>query len=160
MSKKIHKQIAFALPRLETDFILLTDLGSFELQLEDTLQRLKERLRCVILEKHDYVARLSQMRLEMKMTPQSEWSAETAATEIGISKSYFQRLYKQQFGIAFTEDVIMTRINKAKKLLKTSNLRIQEIAEQCGYENASHFMRQFKDRVGITAVQYRKQQHT
>lgn len=160
MSKKIHKQIAFALPRLETDFILLTDLGSFELQLEDTLQRLKERLRCVILEKHDYVARLSQMRLEMKMTPQSEWSAETAATEIGISKSYFQRLYKQQFGIAFTEDVIMARINKAKKLLKTSNLRIQEIAEQCGYENASHFMRQFKDRVGITAVQYRKQQHT
>ena len=47
--------------------------------------------------------------------------------------------------------------DKAKELLKTTNLRIQEIAEQCGYENASHFMRQFKDKIGMTAVQFRKQ---
>ncbi|MCR4861060.1 MAG: AraC family transcriptional regulator, partial [Ruminococcus sp.] len=34
---------------------------------------------------------------------------------------------------------------------------IQEIAEQCGYNNESHFMRQFKEKCGMTAIQYRKQ---
>ena len=47
--------------------------------------------------------------------------------------------------------------DKAKKLLQYTDLRIQEIAVQCGYQNVSHFMRQFKDKCGITAMQYRKQ---
>ena len=53
-------------------------------------------------------------------------------------------------------DVIEARLAKAKQLLKFSELRIQEIAQQCGYHNESHFMRQFKNKVGMTALQFRQ----
>ena len=45
--------------------------------------------------------------------------------------------------------------NRAKQLLTYTDLRIQEIAMQCGYNNESHFMRQFRERIGMRAVQYR-----
>jgi AraC-like DNA-binding protein len=35
-------------------------------------------------------------------------------------------------------------------------MRVHEIAEQCGYNNENHFMRQFKKKNGVTALQYRK----
>ena len=44
-----------------------------------------------------------------------------------------------------------------QQLLTNTDMRIQEIAEQCGYNNESHFMRQFKEKCGMTAIQYRKQ---
>ena len=55
------------------------------------------------------------------------------------------------------DDVITARISKAKSLLLHTDLRIHEIALQCGYQNESHFMRQFKVKCGVTAMQYRKQ---
>ena len=54
------------------------------------------------------------------------------------------------------DDVIEARIAKAMQLLEFSDLRIQEIALQCGYNNESHFMRQFKEKVGMTALRYRQ----
>ena len=53
-------------------------------------------------------------------------------------------------------DVIEKRIGKAKQLLEFSDLRIQEIALQCGYHNESHFIRQFKVKVGMTALRFRQ----
>lgn len=42
------------------------------------------------------------------------------------------------------------------QLLSHTNMRIQEIAVQCGYNNENHFMRQFKEKTGLTASDYRK----
>ena len=44
---------------------------------------------------------------------------------------------------------------KAVTLLTTTDLRIGEIAEQCGYRHATHFMRQFKAQMGVTPSEYR-----
>lgn len=65
------------------------------------------------------------------------------------------KLYKAQFGITFTDDLINVRLDKARKLLKSTNMRLAEIADNCGYNNIYHFMRQFKKRFGMTAIQYR-----
>ena len=65
------------------------------------------------------------------------------------------RLYKQLFDINLMDDVIEARLAKAKQLLEFTDMRIQEIALQCGYRNESHFMRQCKLKVGMTALQFR-----
>ena len=44
----------------------------------------------------------------------------------------------------------------AKQLLKTTDLRINEVASSCGYQNSTHFMRQFKEKTGISPSEYRK----
>ena len=75
---------------------------------------------------------------------------------MAISRSHFQRLYKQLFGVTAKDDMISARIKRAMQLLANTDMRIQEVAEQCGYNNESHFMRQFKDKCGMTAAQYRK----
>lgn len=98
----------------------------------------------------------SQLRKEMKYSPQNNWSVLRGAEKTGLSGSHFQRLYKKHFGISFTEELIVFRIERAKYLLENTTLTVSQIAEECGYTNSAHFMRQFKERENISAGQYRK----
>ncbi len=45
---------------------------------------------------------------------------------------------------------------RATYLLRNTSMSVQRIAEECGYTNAAHFMRQFREREGMSAGQYRK----
>jgi len=96
------------------------------------------------------------LRKEMKYSPQTNWSISEAALRTGLSGSHFQRLYRKHFGVSFTEELITFRMDRAKYLLKNTSMTVQRIAEECGYTNAAHFMRQFKEREKISAGKYRK----
>ena len=82
---------------------------------------------------------------------------ENISRDIGISKSHLQRLYKHLFSTTIKDDVINSRIKKAQQLLLHTDMRISEIAEQCGYGSENHFMRQFKEKNLRTAAQFRKE---
>lgn len=98
----------------------------------------------------------SDLRKEMKYSPQNSWSVASAAERTGLSGSHFQRLYKKHFGISFTEELILFRIDRAKYLLRNTSMPVQQVAEECGYTNCAHFMRQFRERENMSAGQYRK----
>ena len=98
----------------------------------------------------------SNLRKEMKYSPQNNWNISDAAIRTGLSASHFQRLYKKHFGISFTEELISFRVERAKYLLKNTSMSVQRIAEECGYTNAAHFMRQFRERENMSAGRYRK----
>ena len=104
----------------------------------------------------DLIAEIRQLRQDITENPQDDWNVTDIASRLCISKSHLHRLYKQLFDVNLMDDVIEKRIAKAKQLLEFSDLRIQEIALQCGYHNESHFMRQFKVKVGMTALQFRQ----
>jgi len=78
------------------------------------------------------------------------------AREMNLSQSRFFALYKAIFGISPTADLINARINSAKNLLLFQDRRIEDIAVLLGYENVTHFIRQFKTAVGVTPTSYRK----
>lgn len=119
-------------------------------------QRLTQKRKSNTLPVGSYTDALNQLRHEIKISLQHNYSISELATKIGVSNSHFQRLYKTQFSVPCMEDMIQMRIDKAKYLLSHTQLRVHEIAEQCGYQNVNHFIRQFKDRVGISSMQYRK----
>ena len=73
-----------------------------------------------------------------------------------VSTMYFQKLYKQMFGIPFTRDLIEARIAMAKELLSEANLPVAEVAEACGYKNLPYFIRQFSHETGDTPNHFRK----
>lgn len=106
----------------------------------------------------DYTSQLKRIRREIYLSPQNDWNSDMIAERFGISSGYFRKIYKDQFNVSFKEDHIAARIEKAKALLTDTGLTILEIAGQCGFRNASHFMRTFKMREGKTAVQYRGEQ--
>ncbi len=104
----------------------------------------------------DYRQALEQLRHKLIRQPQKDWNVTDITKEIGISQSHMQRLYREMFGRTFTEDLITMRIEKAEYLLTHTDLRITEIAAECGYNNETHFMRQFKKRTNLTPTQFRE----
>lgn len=89
--------------------------------------------------------------------PARKWNSESICQEIGISRTYFHRLYQEAFGTTFLRDVIESRLSFGCELLISTDLSISEIAEKAGYENDSFFMRQFKKYKACTPSEYRKQ---
>lgn len=95
------------------------------------------------------------LRSKIYSRPYLKWDIANLSHQICLSPSYFQQLYKKQFGITCKADIIRARIEYSKLLLRNSSMSIHHISEQCGYENDVHFMRQFKQLTGITPTQYR-----
>ena len=79
------------------------------------------------------------------------------ATSMNMSLSYFEHVYKELFHVPVSKDIIKSRTNYARYLLRSTNNTIQDIAQYCGYENVEHFNRQFKATVGYTPTQFRNQ---
>lgn len=100
----------------------------------------------------------SKLRNEVYNAPYRNFSVEALASSLNLSKSYFQHLYKQLFGCSVVADIINARLEYAKYLLTDSKLTVAAVSKTCGYENDTHFMRQFKKFVGITPGQYKNGQ--
>lgn len=75
---------------------------------------------------------------------------------LGISEGYLSVLFSQETGEKFITFLTRVRIEEAKKILVSSNLKIYEVADAVGYENVEHFSRVFKKYVGMSPVQFRK----
>ena len=106
----------------------------------------------------DYRKQMKKIRKEIMANPENNWDIDSIIKSIGVSKSHFHRIYKMMFNESCGNEIINARIDKARSILHKTNLSINEVALMCGYKNNSHFMRQFKNRVGITAKEFRKQQ--
>jgi AraC-like DNA-binding protein len=72
-----------------------------------------------------------------------------------ISPFYFSRQFKKETGYTPYEYIIMVRINHAKTLLRTTELRVKEIAFDTGFGSEANFVTCFKDRVGVTPSEFR-----
>ncbi|WP_312875671.1 AraC family transcriptional regulator [Paenibacillus planticolens] len=78
------------------------------------------------------------------------------ADEMDMSPIYLSRVYKQNTMNAVVDVINNMRMNRAKDLLKHSDLPIADIAERIGYTNSSYFYRMFKKNYGVTPTDYRK----
>ncbi len=133
-------------------------LTDAEAMIEEQLHLLQGRAAAFSDTSGHYLEKLHQLHREIWSTPQKDWNVTDMAERIGISTSHFQKIYKKEFGLGCSKDIIHARIEKAKWLLLHTELRVQEIAAACGYHDNSHFMRQFKEKVGVSALQYRGMQ--
>lgn len=70
--------------------------------------------------------------------------------------SYLSRFIKQHTGKTFSKILTERRIEEAKKLLKSTNLKVPEISEKVGYPNVRYFTRVFSTQVSMTPGDYRK----
>lgn len=147
------------LPEFVTDITAVNTVESSAIEklVHEAVQSLNDKKNASESNYIDYKEQIFRMRRNLISQPQKDRDIDSISREIGISRSHLQRLYKQIFGVTVKDDIISARIKRAMQLLTNTDMRIQEIAEQCGYNNESHFMRQFKEKCGMTAIQYRKQ---
>lgn len=72
-----------------------------------------------------------------------------------VSQWHLSKLLNKEMKKSFSEILNDTRINRAKKLLEDSSLRIGDVAREVGFLDFAHFSRVFKKVEGISANEYR-----
>ena len=78
------------------------------------------------------------------------------ASYVFFSESYFAHSFKAEFDITPKSYILQVRINSAKELLETTDMKIGEIAVSVGFSGQQRFNDIFKKIVGITPLKYRK----
>jgi AraC-like DNA-binding protein len=74
----------------------------------------------------------------------------------GFSVPVFTRLFKQATGTSFLSYLRAIRVEHAKKLLTTTAMTIEQIAQACGFHSQHHLIRSFKKVTNLTPGSYRK----
>ncbi|MFD2329658.1 helix-turn-helix transcriptional regulator [Cohnella sp. GCM10020058] len=130
--------------------ILDTELRGFLMKLANATQAapLPEKV-------SGYYGAFVDLRSALYNAPHERTTVEELAARVNMSKSYFQHSYKQFFGVPVMTDMIAARLEYAKYLLKNSRLSVSDVSDLCGYDNDTHFMRQFKKYVRVTPKHYR-----
>jgi AraC family transcriptional regulator len=101
-----------------------------------------------------------------KLRQITDWMAENLAEEFnldrlaaraGLSKFYFNRLFKNALGVTPSHYQMNLRMDAAKRLLRETKKSVVEIALDVGYANPSHFAQLFKRETGLSPSDYRHQ---
>ena len=79
------------------------------------------------------------------------------AKAVNMSNSRFSTVFSQQNGQTFTEYLISLRLNKAKELLRETDMKSSQVAMESGYNDSHYFSYIFKKNLGITPSEYRAQ---
>jgi len=81
------------------------------------------------------------------------------AEAVQLSYFHFSRVFKQSTGVSPNAYMTEQRINRAKKLLKETDLPIADIALRTGYASQSHFTTTFRKVVWTTPKAFREMQY-
>ncbi|MCQ2598005.1 MAG: AraC family transcriptional regulator [Treponema sp.] len=100
--------------------------------------------------------KLGILRKKVKQNPE-QWNVNLMADDFGLTRSHFTNLYKDHFGISPADDVRNFLDLKARDLLVSTDMTVNEIAELCGFTACENFIRSFKKSNGISPLQFRKQ---
>lgn len=73
-----------------------------------------------------------------------------------LSKYYFLKLFKQFTGMTPYEYLINYRVNKAKKLLRSTDAPVSQVAFKVGFPDECNFIRKFKKITGTTPLNFRR----
>jgi len=78
------------------------------------------------------------------------------AEQFGYSINYIGQIFKNEAGLTISEYLKMIRLSHAKKLLKETPLKINEVARESGFDDQQYFCAVFKKAMGVTPSEYRE----
>ena len=84
----------------------------------------------------------------------SQLTSDSVAINIGLSRDYFLKLFKQQTGQSMSDYLNKIRIEKACEIIKSEKCSLNDVAHRVGYTNTKTFTRAFIKHVGITPGKY------
>lgn len=122
-------------------FCTMQEYNLLEPNLDGTLKKSENIKRCIEYMEEHYAKKIT--------------LAEVAEL-VHMTPNYFCDYFKKQTGLTPFTQLNYIRIRRATKLLRQTEETVGQIAEVCGYENVSFFIRKFKEVKGCTPTAYRK----
>lgn len=92
--------------------------------------------------------RLLRAKDRMDAVSQEQWPVHRLARISGVSEAHFARAFKDAFGVPPHRYLLTRRIERAKALLRDTDLPITDIALQTGWDSLGTFGRTFRDITG------------
>lgn len=83
-------------------------------------------------------------------------SLDILAEKVYLTPHYLSSIFIQEKGIGINKYIKTVRMEKARELLRETNMKISDISERVGYSSLSYFCRSFRNEYGVTPDQYRK----
>jgi len=96
----------------------------------------------------ELLRRLLRAKDRMDAASHEEWPVPRLARVSGVSEAHFARSFKEAFGVPPHRYLLTRRIERAKALLRDTDLPITEIAFQTGWNSLGTFGRTFRDVTG------------
>ena len=97
-----------------------------------------------------HIEKLEQARMTIQENFRNDLSVEALASSVGISVSYFRRLFQEVYGCPPMQYIINLRIEHARDLLLSQEVNVTEAAHLSGFNDIYYFSRLFKKKTGLT----------
>ena len=99
--------------------------------------------------------RLLRAKDRMDAASDEDWPVERLANVSGVSEAHFARSFKEAFGVPPHRYLLTRRIERAKSLLRDTDVPIIEVAFQTGWNSLGTFGRVFRDVTGESPSELR-----
>ena len=99
--------------------------------------------------------KIERAKVIMQENISKEIGAEELSAKLGLSYSWFRKVFKEYTGYSPAKYIQELKLRKAKQMLIESNLPIKEICYELDYTSAEHFFTVFKKQTGYTPTEYR-----
>ncbi|MDN7242133.1 response regulator [Planococcus sp. N028] len=143
-------------PRINNDLLDLQDMVSL-LRKSKNAEELRTEIESLVMAVYQNLSVMSKDKVHNQTTAAKEWILENLQENITIEKiagqvymnpTYFCEFFKNETGETVLDFVTRSRINKARELILTTNLKVYEISGQVGYTDTKYFSKLFKKYYG------------
>ena len=144
-------------------------LGDNYIQSAESAQSLEELSPLAMMMYDDFIRRVHKHRTNPNLSPQIQKCvdyiemnldkkivAADLAVQIGYTEYYLTHKFKEETGLSVTNYTKFAKIERAKVLLKGTELSVREISEQLGFFSRNYFSRVFQEVTGKTPMEFRE----
>lgn len=152
---KVHP---FHIDMVSSDFALKIEASQSVEECGELLKYMVKKY-CRLVNKHsqkNYSLLIQKVITQIESDIASDLSLNNLSKIFEVNSSYLSSLFKKETGSTLTDYVNKMRIERAKELLVSTNIQIQNIAQRCGMLDVNYFTKTFKKYAEITPKKYRE----
>lgn len=127
--------------------------------LTDILNKTIDLRNAVAGSKHDSTISIAKKYIQENFS-QPDISLHTVADEVNVSPNHFSTVFRQETGETFINYITKIRMERAKYLLITTDMRTSDVGYEIGYNDTHYFSYAFKRNTGMTPKEFRVKNST
>lgn len=137
---------------LYQQYLQLSDIHKFRAWLTESIATFTAQMEKRSSERAVSSIELARQYIDLHLS--EDLSLDAVAAKVFISPKYLSRLFKEELGVTYTEYVTTQRLEKAKTLIESSHMTIEQVASTVGYGTSAYFIKKFKETYGCTPRNY------